>query len=407
MTKQVELLDSLPGTGKTSAILRCMADDQTQPWLYISPMLEEVEERVVNQASELGLQLYVPYKDDLYTKSQTSLTMLKQGKNVCCTHNLMYRFSKQHIQAIKDMGYRVVSDEELNLIQGYSIKSDDIDFLISNNIIEIKEDGMVVFLDEDMSLDARYGEIKAHADLGMLYSAKRNKQMMVIQLSPKLIDAAERFILLTYNYKGSIMQVFLDLHGYTYKDIEGITLFRTNEDVKKVLEKRINLIESPSLKRIQTKYPLSKSWWVSASKEQRQEISKAMVSLKKTTQTPQMDLFYTLPKDYATASKGFDTNRLGNETTNNFVACNSRSTNKYKDKTLAMHAYNLYPNQAVKAFIQDNGLVCNEDGYAINMFLQWLFRGCIRKNDNTTMQVAIFSKRMETLFKSWLCNLTN
>jgi hypothetical protein len=405
MTKIVELLDSLPGTGKTYAILKYMASDQTQPWLYISPMLEEVEDRVLNQALEHGLQLYAPYSDDLYTKTETCLTMLEQGKNICCTHNLMYRFGKKHIQAIKDQGYRVVSDEELTLIQGYSIKKEDMEFLLSTKSIEVQDDGRVVFLQEDMSLDARYGDIKAYADLGMLYAAKRNNRMMVIQLSPKIIEASERFILLTYNYKGSIMQVFLDIHGFTYQDILGITLYRTNEQVKKELLERVEIIESPSLRKIQGKYSLSKSWWVNSTEEQRKEISKAMESILKTQKVSQKDIFYTLPKDYV-KKKGFQTKQLGTELTDSFIPCNSRSTNKYKEKTLALQAYNLFPNQAVKVFIQERNLICDDEIFALNMFLQWLFRGCIRKNDGSVLKVAIFSKRMNTLFKEWLWNMT-
>jgi hypothetical protein len=417
MTKVVEVLDALMGSGKTHAIIEYMSKHQDKPWLYISPMLEETQTRVPERASELDLDLFIPYEDKQTTKSQSCLLALERGEHICCTHNLMYKFSKKHLALIKSQGYRVVSDEELNLINGYSIQKSDIDFLINNKIIEINEAGRVVFLDEDMELDARYGDIKAKADLGMLYAAKRSAKMMVTQLSPEIIDASDRFILLTYNYTNSLMQTFLSMHNYQYKKFDEVRLWKTDQETKQALLERIEFIETPSVKKIQDKYPQSKTWWVNAKKEERNEIAKCIRSVMKFCGLKKYQMFYTVPKDYAKTSTGFSTTYIGHEATKNssgeviestrtFIACNARSTNVYADKELAVHAYNLFPNQAVKAFIQGQGFVCNDEVYALNMMLQWLFRGCIRKKEGGKMQVAILSKRMSVIFKEWLMKNT-
>ena len=417
MTKVVEVLDALMGSGKTHAIIEYMSKHQDKPWLYISPMLEETQTRVPERASELDLDLFIPYEDKQTTKSQSCLLALERGEHICCTHNLMYKFSKKHLGLIKSQGYRVVSDEELNLINGYSIQKSDVDFLINNKIIEINEAGRVVFLDEDMELDARYGDIKAKADLGMLYAAKRSAKMMVTQLSPEIIDASDRFILLTYNYTNSLMQTFLSMHNYQYKKFDEVKLWKTDQEIKQALLERIEFIETPSVKKIQDKYPQSKTWWVNAKKEERNEIAKCIRSVMKFCGLKKHQMFYTVPKDYAKTSTGFSTTYIGHEATKNssgeiiestrtFIACNARSTNVYADKELAVHAYNLFPNQAVKAFIQGQGFVCNDEVYALNMMLQWLFRGCIRKKEGGKMQVAILSKRMSVLFKEWLMKNT-
>lgn len=414
MTKTVEVLDALMGSGKTHAIITYMSEHQERPWLYISPMLEEVDGRVPTRAQELGMELYTPTQEEMSTKSENCLKALQQGMNVCCTHNLMYKFTKEHLAAIKQHGYNVVSDEELNLINGYNLKKGDVDFLISNNLIKIEEDsGRVVFLDETMSLEAKYGDVKARADLGMLYSAKRSHNFMVVQLSPKIIDCANRFILLTYNYKDSLMQNFLHLHKYEYKEFNEVKLFKTNDEIKKDLLERIEFIETLSTKKIQAKYNLSKSWWVAATKEQRLEISRAVRSVLRDSGLKREKMFYTAPKDYVSSSKGFETryigadpqtDKLGNtlEHTRTFIACNARSTNKYEDKELAVQCYNLFPNQSVKSFLEGQGVKVKPDVFALNMMLQWLFRGCIRKKGDSKMKVAFLSERMSKLFKEWL-----
>ena len=414
MTKVVEVLDALMGSGKTHAIIEYMSKHQDKPWLYISPMLEEVDSRVPSQADEFGLDLFIPKEDEVNTKAENCLKALQKGMNVCCTHNLMYKFNKQHLDAIKQQGYNVVSDEELNLINGYNLGKSDFDFLMNNKLLSVDEEsGQVIFLDEKMSLDAKYGEVKARADLGMLYAAKRSYKFMVVQLSPKIIDCANRFILLTYNYKGSLMQTFLEMHKYQYKEFNEVKLYKTNEEITKDLLERIEFIETPSIKKIQNKYALTKSWWVNATKEERKEISKCVLSTMKTKDMKREDTFYTAPKDFVSKQKGFDTSRIGSEPqtdqygnvveiTRTFIACNARSTNKYADKKLAIQAYNLFPNQSVKAFIQGQGFAVNDEVFALNMMLQWLFRGCIRKKGSEKMQVAFLSRRMSSLFKEWL-----
>ena len=414
MTTQIEVLDALMGSGKTHAIITYMSQHQDKPWLYVSPMLEEVDNRVPNRAAELGFELYVPTEDKINTKSDNCLKALRKGLNICCTHNLMYKFTKDHLHEIKTKGYHVVSDEELNLINGYNIKQDDVDFMLSNNIIKISEDtGAVSFLDEDMSLNACYGDVKAKCDLGMLYASKRSNKFMVTQLSPRIIDCAERFILLTYNYRDSLMQTFLTMHNYEYKNFDEVQLFKSNAEIKKDLLERIEFIETPSIRKIQEKYSLSKSWWVNAKKEEREEISKCILSIVRSKKLDRKDFFYTAPKDYVSKDKGFDIARIGKEAvtdkngevseiTRTFIPCNARSTDMYRNKEYAIQCYNLFPNQAVKAFIQGHNLPVNDDVFALNMMLQWLFRGCIRKKGDEKLKVAILSRRMSVLFKKWL-----
>ena len=46
MTAQVEVLDSIMGSGKTTAIMKWMKKNFTERYIYISPLLTEIEERL-------------------------------------------------------------------------------------------------------------------------------------------------------------------------------------------------------------------------------------------------------------------------------------------------------------------------------------------------------------------------
>lgn len=405
-----ELIDSLPGSGKTTAILKYMADNRSNPWLYISPMKEEVENRVPNEALQHGLELFYPSTEgDDRTKTEQVLEFLEEGLDICCTHNLMHRFTKLHLEALKKRGYNIVCDETLDLIQGYPIAKGDMDFLKLHNHIEIEpESGKVSFADQTMSADAKYADFKTLCDLGCLFVAGRSDRMLVTQLSTNILSLANRFILITYNYKGSIMESFLNLQGYTYTEMQGLTLYRSNSDCISALKDRLEFVETPSVYKIQEGKDfskLSKSWWLGSSSKERDEIFKAMKNIVRNSGFSADEYFFTLPKDVLSSSKYSVPPKTVSD--KSWVVCNARSTNNYQDRRLAIHAYNLFPNIAVTAYLQDRGCRCDSENYALNMLIQWLYRGCIRKSTGEKMQIAILSRRMSIMFKKWLLEKTS
>lgn len=399
MTKQIEIVDALPGCGKTHAIFDHIGEHSDRPWLYLTPALAELVIRVPKEAQRAAVDFFIPNeKED--TKSEQVLKALRNRENIACTHSLMLRFQREHIEALVIGGYNVVCDEELNLIQKFEIRAEDVDFLLKHNLIGFDPtDGRVSFLDKGMSLDARYGNVKQLADMGCLYAAKRSNKMLVTQISPELVDAANRFILLTYQYQGSIMQTFMKMHGYTDTALNILLRFSV-KDVKEGLRELIEFVETPSIKSVQEKYSLSKSWWDIASTEKdREAVVKAMRSAITKTKVDKKNVFYTLPKNRVVQSGKalVDTQHLKKE---NFLSCSTRSTCEYDYKELAIHAYALHPPVAVKSYLQDQGFTCSDDTYALNMLIQWLFRGRIRNKEK--MKVSILSRKMSALVKEWL-----
>jgi hypothetical protein len=54
----------------------------------------------------------------------------------------------------------------------------------------------------------------------------------------------------------------------------------------------------------------------------------------------------------------------------------------------------------VKSYLNSYGYDVDEEAFALNQSIQWLFRGCIR--DGKPMKVTFLSKRMKELFLEWL-----
>lgn len=405
MTKLIETLDALPGCGKTTAIFEYMSRNQDKRWLYLSPMKKEINERVPAEADRFGISFFIASEreeDENYkTKSAQVLDALRNGDNVACTHNLMLRFSDEHLEFIKAKKYQVVCDEELDLINGYnSLTKADIKFLLDNKHISISdEDGKVSFVSE-IEGEMRYSEVKRFADFGCLYSAKSRNDFLVLQISPKMIDAASRFILLTYNYSGSIMDTFMKMHGYQSCAFSEVKTYKDTNEVIKELKSLIEVIETPSVKAWHRKSnSLSATWWKdTASQEDIDNLSKVVSNLMKNNGKTSSDCMVTLPKILTTGRKKFTSRRINMD--QSFVVSTARATNEFAHKDTAFHLLNIYPVQPVKTYMQDMGFSCDDDVYALNTFIQWLFRGCIR--NGKPMKVFIFSKRMHSLFTNWL-----
>ena len=401
MTKEIEVLDSLPGTGKSTAIFDYMKQNQETPWLYLSPMLTEIHDRVQSEAERVQMEFYNPLgEDDI--KSEEVLELLKLGVNIACTHALTLKFTHEHLEYLKYMKYKVVCDEEMSLIDKYDISKANMDFLKSNDLIEIDREnlGRVNFSDKEMDYKAYYGKIKLLCDRGCLYAAKNSDAFLVTYISPDIIFSADRFILCTYNYQGSVMQSFLKLHGISDKPFTEVQTYKSTEEVRKSLQELIEFVESSSVKKIQNGCTLTKGWWSTYSdssgtnKLKHSDVFKAIESVAKLCKAKSDDMFFTLPKDYLECSKS---KNLSNKS---FLSCNTKATNDYAHKTLAIHAFDLYPNLSISSYLKSYGSPVDEEVYALNLMVQWLFRGCIRKGEK--MKVAILSKRMNTIFKKWL-----
>ena len=349
---------------------------------------------------EFDLEFMIP-EGKGNTKASEVLEFLKEGKHIACTHELTLRFTPEHIKEITRQGYTIVCDEELSLIEAFKLDKSDIEFLHSHNLIEkdAQNLGKMKFLDEDMSYEAKYGQVKKLCDRGCLYGAIDNDNMLVTYLSPDLILAAKRFILLTYNFGGSVMGAFLGLHNITHSYLE-IPLYRSNLKNKQELIDLIEFVEPLSVKKFLDKqglYALSAGWWereITHKDINHNKVKKILASLPKNQKVPRGEVFFTLPISALKEVKSRDISQ------SNLLAFNIRATNDFKDKTYAIHALNVFSNVTVSSYLKGYGFVVNEDAYALNTAIQWLFRGCIRERKK--MKVTFLSKRMNAIFKEWL-----
>ena len=195
------------------------------------------------------------------------------------------------------------------------------------------------------------------------------------------------------------MGAFLSLHNITHSYLD-IPLYRSNLKNKQELIDLIEFIEPPSVKKFLEKqgiYALSAGWWdrnITDKNVNPDKVKKLLASLPKTQKVPSGKVFYTIPIGALPKVKST------NASSSNLLSFNIRATNDYQDKEYAIHALNVFSNVTVSSYLKGYGFVIDEDAYALNTAIQWLFRGCIRKREK--MKITFLSKRMNVLFKEWL-----
>ena len=428
MAKVVEILDSIMSSGKTTAIIDWMDKNPQEKYIYVSPNLSEVVDRIPNSSK---LDFISPSADEFNsTKLEHLNSLLLEGKHICCTHKLYLSMNNFSMDLIASRGYTVILDEEIDVMQsykGYSFK--DVQWLMKEGYIKQNEsDGSVDWIKDDELLnssDHRYFYCKNLCDKKALYltrfdinSVKAKSVMMVTQIPVRLLECAKRVIVLSYLFKGSILDCFLKLKGFEIKDFTDVTVEYKRPSYFKDL---ITVVPPEDLKN----FNLTSYWWEHKSTE-KDGISKVqnyiLRNARKYSNGDNRLVCWTIPKDRAkgvsTASKTtklvnpvgyvFSKEKICDENGENaktvktpcWLAQNTRATNNFAHKTVMIHCYNRYPLQDIASYLEDYNCKLDDDVFALSELLQWAYRGCVRKNQKMTL--CIGSKRMYELFQNWI-----
>lgn len=410
MAKEIELLDKIMGSSKTTSILKWCEENPNTSYLYVTPLLSESEQRVVDACVEA--KFIAPNTEEHSNKSDHLLDLLQSGVNISITHSLYSMLKGPHLSWLKENSYTVILDEEVSFIEplGDGYTKEDFRYLKSLDQIGVDEDGKVVWLNNNIEEGTKYSKLANMCKLGMIYQAKRSEDMFVTQLPMDLILSAKRVILLTYLFKGSILSSFLTLKGITVKEFKQ---FEIKEISKKQL---IPLIEFVGEKQIRdwAGESLSSSWYAKATQKDLTLLAKSIRAIGDSTKALNKDLVWCVPASLSkperkngrkVAPSGYRAGSGEIDVDTNiadgcFLQCSSRATNAYRDRSVMVHAYNRFPHVSVSSFLQDYGAEVDNNQFALSELLQWVWRSQIR--NGKPIKLCILSKRMRKIFQDWL-----
>lgn len=422
MANKVEILDSIMGSNKTNRVLDWIDSNPNERYLYISPLLSEVDNtsRLATNLKHVSFEF--PTTDDSDTKSDDLLAKLEIGANISCTHSLYLSMSEKHLDLIEKYGYVVIIDEEVGVIDAFKkYSTDDLAYLSANGDIEISdEDGMISWVGAELGKKAKYKQFYNLCKAKAVYATKRSDTMLVTQMPVELFTRARRVIIMTYMFKGNVLDNFLKL-----KKVEVIPFTDVSPTVIDKQSIR-DLIDLKPLDRKLLKLGMSVYAYSKMDKKGFDLISNYIRSTGLAVGAKAKDTMYTFPKDVSpvemksgkrVAPRGFLTYKTdlvdedGNimldakgkpKTQDNFCWLHSgcRATNKYSYKWYLAHCYDRHPNLSVETYLYEYGSPIDKNVFALSEMLQWIWRSRIRNGEPIVL--AIPNMRMHNLFLDWL-----
>ena len=392
---KVTVVDAPCGAGKTSFAIQYMKQNIFDSFIFITPFLSELD-RVIESCNN---RKFVKPNEKLGEGSKTKhfYKLLEQRKNIVSTHSLFKGITEDIINEIKEGEYILFLDEVMDVVENLHISKDDIQMLLNNHTIEIDKDDKVHWIDN--KYNGKFTSLKNSCENGDVYLFENT--MILWTFPVNIFKAFKHIYILTYKFKSQIQAYYYDMNNveYEYKSVIEVDNQYKLTDYKEIggikYKDLINIYEGKLNDIGNSKYDLSKSWYIKADKKE------VITELKNNTINYFKHIIKSKSQDNMwTCFKDFKNQVKGKGYTKGFIPANARATNLYKDKTNCAYLINVYNNPMILKFFKNKGVNINEDDYALSCLIQWLFRSAIREEKEINLYIP--SSRMRNLLKKWL-----
>lgn len=402
----VRVLDSLPGSGKTTYMFENMKNNPSEKYVYCSPYLAEVGDgkkhgRIQKELPELNFR-----SPSITPNKSTSLQrLLKEGANVAISHTLLTALPASAAGVIQEQGYTLILDETIQPIEPYQdLSSNDVSILIDAKRIAINEAEELVWQQQYGDYSGRDLEIKKLCETGsMVY----HNGGLIKVLDDSVLRAFRKVRILTFMFEGSIMASWLKLKNIEYT--QETVVMKAGRYTKDMLDENIEFLDpSKTIKNLHTHNGRFNNGtfsvtWYERNEDKLQTIRRSLSSVAK--KLPRSDkIFWTTFKKYEDALQGArytKPERVSKQILiSPFVPKNMRASNDYKDYNTCFYCCNIYPHTLLANYLSSRGVSINSDIFALSELIQFICRGSVRVNKK--MKLLILSTRMRKLLANYL-----
>ena len=430
----ITVLDDFMGKGKTSFAIQFINRHRRDlSYVYCTPFLDEVER--IRQCCPDANFLAPTYASG--RKIDDFNLLLMEGANIVVTHSTFTNATDETIEYLRDSNYVLIMDETLSTLENFNdvctdmtqrVNRKDIQMLRDKGIIQVDDYGYVSWVGESY-MGGKYSDVERLAKNGTLLFL--DDSMLVWQFPAYIFALFRKVLILTYCFDGSILKPYFQYHGLQYekKSVEYVdgryelTDYRVDYETLAKYRGLITVYDNKKANDYKN-HALSKSWYNRRSKTELDELQRNLRNFfLNTMKAKSKDILWTCPKDYYDylKSKGFislrrltpeerklpkqDQERLERELSC-FLPCNSRATNMYRERSVLAYCINMFMNPYVKKYFEKKNIKdgtsieVNEELFALQMMLQWIFRSRIR--DMQPITIYIPSSRMRNMLLSWL-----
>lgn len=420
------IVDSIMGSGKTTAMLEKVNEDLEGNYIYVTPYLSEID-RIIERTQHRFKQPYNTGSGKLTNFHK----LLASGECIVTTHALFLTATAETVQLIHEGDYTLILDEAIDIFQEYNevVKSLDNKAITKEDVRWLRQEGYIAVSDNyqvewsGAIVDGfHYSEVERLAKSGNLRCID---DTLYWEYPVEVFTAFKHIYILTYLFEGSMLAAYMNVYGLPYTKCSAerteddkfqLCPYDDREERKSALASLIN-IYSGNLNRIGSKpNAFSVSWLKGRSAEQIRVIQNAMRNYKILVKAPTDSVMWTTTKQHniykkLEKTKGFkyirqltaEERRLPDEKKRKlqcFVSCTARATNDYSERTTLIYLLNRYLPPEIEKYFSRRGSPIDEECFAISELLQWIWRSAIRNEQKINLYIP--SYRMRSLLFRWL-----
>lgn len=416
----IKIIDSIMGSGKSTWMIKHINQNPRKRYLIVVPYLSEID----RYKAELNkLVLYEPKIKRGKSKYGDLLQLIKDKRNIITTHQLFLRIRTDILELLSATEYTLVIDESLAVFDQMSFPTNDLNVFKKCGILSTDTATGQLCWNEDLEPENEYDfgsllPLKEACMLGsaydMSFGATSNQKIThyLWCLPPDVFACFDDVYILTYLWDGSFHKVYFDMMKFKYCVYTLNNGFptaynnRSDEIAYKTKAKQlITIIDNHKLnaigKKISNRHnPLSSGWYQTHRKDTCVQQLRKNVSnfFKHLTGLPAKYNMWTTFEAYEHTVKG--KGYAGGTKNRCFLPVNTKGTNEYAHKTALAYTVNIFMNPTYKRFFTTRGLCVDEDTYATNEMVQWIWRSAIRNGAAITLYIP--SDRMRELLLKWL-----
>lgn len=396
------------GSGKSTWALNYINDNPNKKFLCIVPLLEECE----RYKEDTDINIIDP--ESWGSKWKHFKWLVENEQNIVTTHALIQKMDLDMLELLKSKEYVLMIDECLDVLSPYKISKDDVKIIFNENLVSLDDDGFLVWNEDKKPYKGVYGDIKRLCSFKSLMGFKKDNsdelaRILMWNFPVDFFKCFEESYIFTYLWEGSIQKSYFDIHGIKYKKymLHNSELIEHSKELE--LQKRRNVVGLIDIyegkfnnigMKIGKSNPLSKSWYLDKKKKNASIFNLLKSNTEnffRTVANTESDYnMYTVFNTYQkyVKGKGYSRDKV------NFVACNARGTNKYKEKKSLAYLINFFITPDIKQFVEHYNIGFDEELFSLCALLQWIWRSRIR--DGKPIHIYIPSERMRELLKSWI-----
>lgn len=393
-------------------------------FIFVTPFLDEID-RVIKSTRD-----FVQPENYGNGKLENLHDLLLNGRNIATTHALFLNATEETMQLIYHGGYILILDEALQTLHEFnsvvpsnkSIKWGDIKWLRDEGYITADEKYNVHWqkrIEEDS--EWHYSEVQRLALNGTLKWIDKN---LFWEYPSEIFRCFKQIYVLTYLFSNSMMDSYLKMHNFHYDllsvERQGsryiIGDYTDSAELRREIGNLINIYDGNYNSIGNNPFAFSQSWIARLDEKQIKTIQKSMRNYKNHVGAKTEETMWTVIKtkniDKKLASnKGFGyVHKLSAEEKalpekelkklRQFVPCNARATNDFRDRTTLIYLCNRYINPEYIKYYRAHGYELDEDQFALSEMVQWIWRSAIR--DSKPINIFIPSRRMRNILLDWL-----